>query len=1061
MIDADLLQPLLHGLEPDEDLQHRRLLLEALTALPMSPQAWRAAAPTVTPITHLLLERVDLDSHTCELLARVPLRSARMGLQRVAGDALHPHALAVATALAHVGDPGGLDTLLQAFAAAPSTALAAALAALPLEDLPVNRAHLAPGLAPAAAGEDPDAVAMRRMWSAIAVARCGDLGPLEELWDGLVRPPGFFAQHTRPVLFQAPPPLFHGDPAQVVAALAHVRPLPEPMQRFLQGLREHDYDDTWRPRRADVGEPRDARLLVAGLTGAFTAEGDPAPAAAAAEPVPPVLQASAVRVARRMMQAPWRGLELALDPAERPLLRHVPADLSAEVIEAGLEALGRQDPQLPGQAPAWAVGNAMVDLAGALPAQVPLRVARLLQQPHMARLPADALAWTLARAGAGTTVQALSPYIVGSSGRERTGWMTWLARIAAQVGAPAPVRGVGGATAVPRVPQPLVDDLQRSSRPRPGLERPDGYAPFQVDLDMTPLGNHIDGMDAPFPLRRPAQPAPAAAQPAPHARRPRPPQAQSPAAEAAEAAEAAPAAAATAALCTLFPDIAADDLHPVAGNTVHFTVALALQAVAGTQGAVMIPAEAPETLHTLRVHLLFGNQSAWSALTCSAAQGSHTEASFALPAPAPAGDRELVTVRANFYLNQRWCGEGQRLLDVRRDAAVAPLPAIPPPEIAPWRNALTLDPGAQPPDLIVRIQKGAALGEYVWSCLSPHLDLAAPANPADARTAFGQDAATFVRLAFAPLAGKSLSQLDIAEVCGAGESIYANTPRHFRDSYWALWHAARQGSFSFESIQIVTDEPCVPWELMRLSDRARAPDVTPEFLAIRHSVGRWLAGESSALTQCIHVHKLAVAASDYAGVATGINPLPWAAKERDLLTATYHAEPVALKSGDMLAFLEGGSAQAAHFACHGKMSISDPDASLLVMEDSPANLKPKHVARREVCDGLGSQHPLIFLNACEVGGTAASLSLVAGFPAAFLYAGAAALVSPLWAVNDAHAHRIAEDFYQQVFKAGAGKPLGAVLRDLRARWKEEAHLTFLAYVLYGDPLAHVSYEPTN
>ena len=390
---------------------------------------------------------------------------------------------------------------------------------------------------------------------------------------------------------------------------------------------------------------------------------------------------------------------------------------------------------------------------------------------------------------------------------------------------------------------------------------------------------------------------------------------------------------------------------------------------------------------------------------------------------------------------------------------MARLPAIPPPDIAPWRDALTLDPAAQPPDLIVRIQKGTLPGEYFWSCLSPHLDLAPPASPADARTAFGQDAATFVRQAFAPMAGRSLAQLDIAEVCGAGESIYNNTPRHFRDSYWALWRAARAGGFSFDSIQIVTDEPCVPWELMRLSDRARAPEVAPEFLAIRHSVGRWLAGESSALSQCIRVRRLAVAASDYAGLAAAINPLPWAAKERELLVDSYHAERVVLRSSDMLAFLEGGGVQAAHFACHGRMSISDPDASLLVMEDSPANLKPRHVARREVCDGLGSQHPLIFLNACEVGGTAASLSLVAGFPAAFLYAGAAALVSPLWAVNDAQAHRIAEEFYRQVFKAGPAQPLGSVLRDLRARWKDEAHLTFLAYVLYGDPLACVSYEP--
>jgi len=1022
MIDADLLQPLLHGLEPDEDPQHRRLLLEALTALPMSPQAWRLAAPTVSPAAFMLMEQADLDGPTCELLARVPLRSARMGLQRVAGDALHPHALAVATALAQVGDPGGLDTLLQAFAKTPSSDLAAALAGLPLEDLPVNPGHLVPGLAPAAAGEGPGAAAMRQMWSAIALARCGDLEPLEQLWDGLVRPPAFFARMTRPVLFRAPPPLFHGEPVRIVAELARVRPLAEPLQRFLRGLKEHDYDDGWTPRRADVDDARHAMQLMAGLTGAFGPEGHPLspPVVPVAEPVPPVVRASAVRVARRMMHTPWRGLELALDPAERALLRHVPADLSAEVIEAGLEALSQQDPLMLGKAPPGAVGNAMVDLAGMLPTQVPLRLASVLQRPHMARLPTEALAWTLARAGAGTAVLALSPYIAGSSGRERTSWMTWLARIAEQVDAPAPLHGAGSTPALPRMPQILVDDILRSSRPRPGLEA------FEE------------------PFLEVHQEAPTA-QPAPHWQMAQPPTS--------------PRSPAPPATCTLFPDIAPDDLHPVAGATVRFTVALALQAVAGTQGAVQIPAEAPETHHALRVHLLFGSQQAWSTLTCSAAHGTHAEASFALPAPAVAGERGLVPVRANFYLNQRWCGEGQRLLDVRRDAAVAPLQAIPPPDIAPWRHALTLDPGALPPDLIVRIQKGTSPGEYLWSCLSPHLDFTPPATPGDARTAFGQDAATFVRQAFAPMAGRTLSQMDIAEVCGAGESIYNNTPRHFRDSYWALWRAAKDGGFSFDSIQIVTDEPCVPWELMRLSDRARAPDVAPEFLAIRHSVGRWLAGESSAMPQVIRVHKLAVAASDYAGLAAGINPLPWAAKERDLLVDTYRAEPVVLKSGDMLAFLESSNVQAAHFACHGKMSINDPDASLLVMEDSPANLKPKHVARREVCDGLGSQHPLIFLNACEVGGTAAALSLVAGFPAAFLYAGAAALVSPLWAVNDAHAHRIAEDFYQQVFKAGAGKPLGAVLRDLRLRWKDETHLTFLAYVLYGDPLARVSYEP--
>lgn len=243
-----------------------------------------------------------------------------------------------------------------------------------------------------------------------------------------------------------------------------------------------------------------------------------------------------------------------------------------------------------------------------------------------------------------------------------------------------------------------------------------------------------------------------------------------------------------------------------------------------------------------------------------------------------------------------------------------------------------------------------------------------------------------------------------------------------------------------------------------MSDLARAPNVAPELLAIRHCVGRWLANQSASLLQHIDVRKLAVSASSYEGVSTVSQKLPWAASEHKLMVDTYRAEDVPLTSVGLRGFLEKGTAQALHLACHGTMLITDANASKLIMEDAPHVLTPRSVARREVCEGFGRQHPLVFLNACEVGAVGAALSLVAGFPAAFLYAGASALVSPLWAVNDERAGKIAEEFYREAFVAGGGKPLGAVLRDLRARWKQEKHLTYLAYVLYGDPMARVDYQ---
>lgn len=507
-----------------------------------------------------------------------------------------------------------------------------------------------------------------------------------------------------------------------------------------------------------------------------------------------------------------------------------------------------------------------------------------------------------------------------------------------------------------------------------------------------------------------------------------------------------------------YPDIAADDVHPVVNAAVHFSVSLVAHSTETTTGVVRLPETPPEFEHKLLVHLLFGTTSAWDTLTWSAQRGTIKAATFSLPAPAIQGERALVEARANFYLNQRWCGEGQRNLDVRSNSAVAPQAVIPLPKLPPWRRDLVLQPEAQPADLIVRIQKGDVPGDFAWSCLSPHMDFLPPAHEGDDRMSLKEDTATFVRRTFAPLANLPLERLKLADVEGAGEKIYRSTPKYFRDCYWALWRAATAGGFSFDSVQIITDEPCVPWELMRMSDLERASDVEPELLAIRHCVGRWLAAESGSMQQYIGVSKVAVSASSYDDISAVSAKLPWATSERKMMVDTYHADDVPLTSNGLLDFLEGGAAQALHLACHGKMSITDPDTSVLVMEDTPHDLTPLSVARSEVRKGLGSQHPLVFLNACEVGAAGASLSLVAGFPAAFLYAGASALVSPLWVVNDERAAKIAEVFYREAFVAGCGKPLGAVLRDLRVRWKNEKHLTYLAYVLYGDPMARVDYQ---
>ena len=116
---------------------------------------------------------------------------------------------------------------------------------------------------------------------------------------------------------------------------------------------------------------------------------------------------------------------------------------------------------------------------------------------------------------------------------------------------------------------------------------------------------------------------------------------------------------------------------------------------------------------------------------------------------------------------------------------------------------------------------------YVWSCLSPHLPLPQPKDPAKITMFLGTDADTFVRTYFAPPAAKKWTILtkDLTK----GEIIYTATPEVFKTAYWAVWKLATNGKFDFESIQIITDEPSIPWELMRVSDDQEAPELAPEF----------------------------------------------------------------------------------------------------------------------------------------------------------------------------------------------------------------------------------------
>ena len=130
-------------------------------------------------------------------------------------------------------------------------------------------------------------------------------------------------------------------------------------------------------------------------------------------------------------------------------------------------------------------------------------------------------------------------------------------------------------------------------------------------------------------------------------------------------------------------------------------------------------------------------------------------------------------------------------------------------------------------------------------------------------------------------------------------------------------------------------------------------------------------------------------------------------------------------------YRQAGAYRWLHFACHGEFDPDDPLASTLWL--APAEL----LTALDILDDLRLNCDLVTLSACESG-----LSRVrrgdelVGLTRAFRYAGAPALVSTLWRVDDRSTRILMEKFYQEI---GAGRDYAEALKQAQLYLKSLTH----------------------
>lgn len=259
-----------------------------------------------------------------------------------------------------------------------------------------------------------------------------------------------------------------------------------------------------------------------------------------------------------------------------------------------------------------------------------------------------------------------------------------------------------------------------------------------------------------------------------------------------------------------------------------------------------------------------------------------------------------------------------------------------------------------------------------------------------------------------------------------------------------LWALPR----SIRTVQIVSDEAWIPWELLKLQD----PDShsAGPFFAEAFALSRWLRDDQDTRgAEVLGLHRIALVVPKGSQLASaddeGQLAQVFRSREREV-------DEIPARYLDVTEALGLGRYGGWHFAGHGLTWGESPDQWSVKLDQGKLTATDLAGEARR----LGRSRPLVFLNACDSARGADSLTGRGGLACAFVEAGAGAFLGSYWALPDDRAHFFAVAFYERFLKAEL--PIGEAVRQARMRLREEfpGDPTWLAYTVFAHPLARCS-----
>ncbi|MFC3321031.1 CHAT domain-containing protein [Mesorhizobium cantuariense] len=399
---------------------------------------------------------------------------------------------------------------------------------------------------------------------------------------------------------------------------------------------------------------------------------------------------------------------------------------------------------------------------------------------------------------------------------------------------------------------------------------------------------------------------------------------------------------------------------------------------------------------------------------------------------------QSVLIDAVFHYNGRYSGRARRDFElVNVSAPGASTSGVP--HRAP-DGVIDVDRKADSPELLLAILSASQPNRYIFYCTAPK-----------ARKAGGKGASGIVDLGLD--GGQKFAQSLLVEcptlppkchesaLRGIGERIWQSVPSVFKDVYWDL----REEIGPNFPIQIVTDEPYVPWEMMR-PDEGDNPD-EHDHLFMSHPISRWCIDFERGMPNTFGHGIIATCVPEYRSGAT----LPAAREEEAFLVSSYGAKKFGNTCGEFKSFwttkLPEDHVTLLHFAGHGYPAMDGQPARI--------RLSDGDVSTNDIHSGvtLGKRDTtFVILNACDVGSSDVKLGLVDNWASKLTERRFGGLLAPIWKVKDETASMVVRDYVTNLMD---GDTVGNAMLIARVAGRR-ASATPFAYICYGDVMARVA-----